>query len=89
MPDREYTEVIGVIHIHSKYSDGSKAIGEIAKIGEHAGLDFLMFSDHNTLQPLHDGHQRYHGKVAVIIGYEIEDDKDENHFLARLVRHET
>jgi len=82
MPDREYTEVIGVIHIHSKYSDGSKAIGEIAKIGEHAGLDFLMFSDHNTLQPLHDGHQRYHGKVAVIIGYEIEDDKDENHFLA-------
>ncbi|UCE66146.1 MAG: histidinol-phosphatase [Candidatus Zixiibacteriota bacterium] len=82
MPDNDYYEVIGVIHIHSNYSDGSKHIGEIAKIGEHAGLDFLMFSDHGTLKPLEDGHQRFYGKVAAIIGYEIEDENDENHYLA-------
>ena len=82
MPDSGCHEIVGVIHIHSNYSDGTKKIEEIARIGEHAGLDFLMFSDHNTLQPLIDGHQRYYGKTAVLIGYEIEDDNDENHYLA-------
>jgi hypothetical protein len=82
MPVNEFYEAIGVIHVHSSYSDGSKKIEEIAKIGEHAGLDFLMFTDHGTLKPLHDGHQKFYGKTAVIIGYEIEDENDENHYLA-------
>jgi hypothetical protein len=76
MPVNEFYEAIGVIHVHSSYSDGSKKIEEIAKIGEHAGLDFLMFTDHGTLKPLHDGHQKFYGKTAVIIGYEIEDEND-------------
>ncbi len=82
MPDNGYHEVVGVVHIHSNYSDGSKEIDEIAKIGEAAGLDFLIFSDHNTLQPLNDGCQKFYGKIAAIIGYEIEDQNDENHYLA-------
>lgn len=82
MPGENYHEIVGVIHIHSNYSDGSKTIEEIAQIGERARLDFLMFTDHGTLKPLHDGHQRYHGKIAVLIGYEIEDPNDENHYLA-------
>jgi len=82
MPDKELHEIVGVIHIHSDYSDGSKSIPEIARIGESAGLDFLMFSDHLTLAPLRDGLERYHGKIAALIGYEIEDAKNENHFLA-------
>ncbi len=82
MPDDAMHEIVGVIHIHSNYSDGSKPIPEIAKIGETAGLDFLMFSDHMTLQPLRDGLERFHGKTAVIIGYEIEDPENKNHFLA-------
>ncbi|HBC46644.1 MAG TPA: histidinol-phosphatase, partial [candidate division Zixibacteria bacterium] len=61
MPDKELHEIVGVIHIHSDYSDGSKSIPEIARIGESAGLDFLMFSDHLTLAPLRDGLERYHG----------------------------
>lgn len=82
MPVRHLHEIVGVIHIHSSYSDGTKSVEEIAAIGEAAGLDFLMFSDHMTLQPLRDGHNRFYGKVAVMIGYEIEDPKNENHFLA-------
>jgi hypothetical protein len=82
MPDDSVYEIEGVIHIHSNYSDGSKSIEEIAKIGEIAGLDFLMFSDHMTLKPLRDGLERFHNKIAVIIGYEIEDSKNQNHFLA-------
>ena len=75
-------EIVGVIHIHSNYSDGTKTIEEIAQIGETAGLDYLMFTDHMTLQPQRDGLERFHGKVAVIIGYEIEDARNENHYLA-------
>jgi len=82
MSDDKMISVAGVIHIHSIYSDGSKTVEEIAEIGEKAGLDFLMFTDHNTLKPLHDGKQRFYGKTAVIIGYEIEDENDENHYLA-------
>jgi hypothetical protein len=82
MPDNAVYEIAGVIHIHSSYSDGSKAVEEIAAIGEKAGLDFLMFTDHMTLQPLRDGLERYYGKLAGIVGYEIEDSKNENHFLA-------
>jgi hypothetical protein len=82
MPDDTLHEIVGVIHIHSSYSDGSKPIPEIAKIGETAGLDFLMLSDHMTLQPLRDGLERFHGKIAVIIGYEIQDPDDKNHYLA-------
>ncbi|MEE9555260.1 MAG: histidinol-phosphatase [candidate division Zixibacteria bacterium] len=82
MPDNLLREIAGVIHIHSSYSDGSKSVEEIAAIGEKAGLDFLMFTDHNTLRPLHDGKQRFYGKTAVIIGYEIEDVNDENHYLS-------
>jgi hypothetical protein len=82
MPGNTLHEIAGVIHIHSNYSDGSKSIEDIAKIGESAGLDFLMFSDHMTLAPLRDGLERYHNKIAVLIGYEIQDAKDENHFLA-------
>jgi len=82
MPDNETHEIVGVVHIHSSYSDGSKSIEEIAAIGEKAGLDFLMITDHNSLKPLHDGKQRYYGKIAVIIGYEIEDSSNENHYLA-------
>jgi len=82
MPDERLFETVGVIHIHSNYSDGTKTIEEIAEIGAAAGLDYLMFTDHMTLQPLRDGLQRFHKNVAVIIGYEIEDARNENHYLA-------
>jgi hypothetical protein len=82
MPDDIWHEIVGVIHIHSSYSDGTKTIEEIAGIGESADLDFLMFTDHMTLQPLHSGLERFYGKTAAIIGYEIEDANDENHYLA-------
>jgi hypothetical protein len=88
MPDDMWHEIVGVIHIHTKYSDGSKEVEEIARIGESADLDFLMFTDHLTLQPLRDGCERFYGRTAAIIGYEIEDANDENHYLAFGLSHE-
>lgn len=75
-------EYIGVIHIHSDYSDGSKSIPEIAEIARSTGLDYLLFADHMTLQPLRDGCEGWHGTVLVLIGYEIHDPENRNHYLA-------
>lgn len=75
-------EYVGCIHIHSTDSDGSKPVPEIIKIGQEAGLDFLMLSDHMTLKSLKAGQEGWFGKTLVIIGYEINDLKNKNHYLA-------
>lgn len=79
MPD--WHEYVGVIHIHSSESDGSRPVSEIAEIGQKAGLDFLMFTDHMSLRPYHQGLEGWCGKTLMIIGYEIQDSKNENHYL--------
>jgi hypothetical protein len=45
-------------------------------------LDFLLFSDHHTLAAKRDGLEGWWDKVLVIIGYEINDAQDRNHYLA-------
>jgi hypothetical protein len=81
MPDN-YREVVGAIHIHSDFSDGTKSIEAIAHIADEVGLDFIMVSDHMTLEPLHRGLEGFYGDTAVLIGYEINDGDDKNHYLA-------
>jgi hypothetical protein len=75
-------EYVGVIHIHSTYSDGTRPIPEIAHIASEVSLDFLMFTDHNTLQPKRDGMEGWYSGVLVATGYEINDADDLNHYLA-------
>lgn len=75
-------EYVGAIHIHSNYSDGTKSIPDIAQIAQSVDLDFLLFADHMTLKPLEDGHEGWHDKVLVLIGYEIQDPDNRNHYLA-------
>ncbi|MCK4427024.1 MAG: PHP domain-containing protein [candidate division Zixibacteria bacterium] len=75
-------EYVGVSHIHTTDSDGSKSVPEIIKIGQKVGLDFLFFSDHMTLRSLHLGLEGWHGNTFVLIGYEIHDQTNQNHYLA-------
>ena len=75
-------EAVGAIHLHSDFSDGSMPIPEIAEIARSKRLDFLMFCDHNTLEPKRQGLEGWHGSVLVLIGYEINDPNDQNHYLA-------
>jgi hypothetical protein len=75
-------EYVGSIHIHSNYSDGLRPIPEIAKIAEKSGLDFLLFADHMTLEPQKIGLEKWFGPVLSIIGYEINDEDNKNHYLA-------
>ena len=61
----------GVIHVHSRYSDGSGTIEQIIRAAHTADLDFLVMTDHSTLQPQIDGYQGYHNDLLVLIGEEV------------------
>jgi hypothetical protein len=69
---------LGNIHIHSTCSDGSSTIPEIARDAAKAGLQFIIITDHSTLEgSIHEG---YHDDVLVLCGSEF--NKEKNHYLA-------
>lgn len=82
MIDARTNEIVGCIHIHSTYSDGSGTISEIAREAAEAGLNYILVTDHNNLRALQKGEEGWHGPVFVAIGYEINDVNDANHYLA-------
>lgn len=75
-------EYVGALHIHSLFSDGSGDIADIAMSASETGLDFILISDHNTLRGLEEGYEKWYGKTLVLIGCEINDRKNQNHYLA-------
>lgn len=75
-------EYIGAIHIHSVFSDGTADIDEIAGYADEVGLDFITITDHNTLRGLHENKEGWYGKTLVIVGTEINDKNNKNHYLA-------
>ncbi len=74
-------EYSGSIHIHSKFSDGSGTVDEIAKSAEDSGLDFMILTDHNTLKAKDKGYEKWYGDTMLIVGYEVNDIKNRNHYL--------
>lgn len=72
-------EYKGAIHVHSTYSDGKGDIEEIMDCANKAGIDFVILTDHDTLQPLDDGHEKWHGSCMLIIGAEITPP--DNHYI--------
>lgn len=69
-----------MIHIHSTYSDGRLPVEEIAEIANRQGLDYLIFTDHDTLQAKRDRKEGWHGKTLVLAGEEISTQG--GHYLA-------
>ena len=61
----------GAIHVHSTYSDGGGTVSDIVQAGRDAGLDFVVLTDHGTLQPRVDGHQGYHEGLLLLVGEEV------------------
>ncbi len=90
----EWAEVVAAIHCHSLYSDGRRSLGEIVAEAQAARLDALLTTDHNTLQPLHDGWEGWHGDLLLLVGEEITPghgteapgDARNNHYLAFGIR---
>ncbi len=77
-------EYIGVIHIHTDCSDGTGNFAQVVKAGKAAGIDFLVITDHDTLQLKEK--EGWHGEVMVMVGEEISPD--EAHYLALDIREE-
>ncbi|MGE5543427.1 MAG: CehA/McbA family metallohydrolase [Bacillota bacterium] len=70
-------DCVGNIHIHTRYSDGSGSIPEIAHSAEKAGLDFIIITDHHHLRG--KAEEGYYGRVLVMVGSEFNTDR--NHYL--------
>jgi len=75
-------EYVGVAHVHSLFSDGTGEIPEIVKYADESDLDFLLVTDHNTLRGLKEGFEKWYGKTLCLIGCEINDKENKNHYLA-------
>lgn len=75
-------EYIGAIHMHSTFSDGTGEVPDIAKFADEVGLDFIMLTDHNTLRALQEGYERWYGNTLLLVGCEINDKENRNHYLA-------
>ncbi len=72
-------EYSGNIHIHTRRSDGTATVQDLAKAAQHAGLDFLIVTDHNVLPKEEEG---YYRGVLVLVGEEVHTPRAlENHLL--------
>ncbi len=75
-------EYIGAIHMHSTFSDGTGEVPDIAKFADEVGLDFIILTDHNTLRALQEGYEKWYGNTLLLVGCEINDKENKNHYLA-------
>lgn len=71
----------GAIHMHSTFSDGTAKPDEIAGYANEVGLDYILLTDHNTLQAKTLGYEKKYGNTLLIAGYEINDMENKNHYL--------
>ncbi|MDA8124439.1 MAG: hypothetical protein M0009_04520 [Deltaproteobacteria bacterium] len=75
------TDLAGVIHLHSQYSfDGRAKMAEIIAAANGCGCDFLMLTDHSTLQARQEGWEGWHNGTLLMVGEEIAPRF--NHYLA-------
>lgn len=73
-------EYVGNIHVHSTYSDGTGTVAEIASAAQKARLDFVIITDHETLQGLLEKKNGWYGDTLVLIDTEL--NREDNHYLA-------
>ncbi len=82
-------ELITNLHMHTVYSDGSGTHKEIAEAALQAGLDVIIFTDHNVLVQGIDGYHKRGEQsedrcVLMLAGEEVHDpvrDPQKNHLL--------
>jgi len=58
---------VGVIHVHSCYSDGQLPIERIADVAERQNLDFLILTDHNTLKGRREGKAGWFTETLLVL----------------------
>jgi len=81
LPDDGYEDRVGVIHIHTTYShDAHGKLEDVMRVANAQRLDYVIITEHNTLQPLRDGWQGWHGASLLLVGMEIS--AKDGHYLA-------
>lgn len=70
----------GVLHVHSRHSDGIGPIPRIARAASRAGVDFVFVTDHDTLAGRERGEAGWYGDTLVLVGQEVSPPEG-NHFL--------
>jgi len=79
--DDRYDDFVGVIHIHTTYShDAHGRFEDVVRVANTQRLDYVITTEHNTLQPLREGKQGWHGMTLVLIGTELSTRS--GHYLA-------
>jgi hypothetical protein len=68
----------GALHMHTRHSDGSGSVDDLARAARAAGLRWIIITDHDTLAGRDEAGWRH--DVLVIVDHEITPDH--NHFLA-------
>jgi len=70
-PPTPFYDYKGLIHVHTTYSDGAGTVEEVAAAGNRVGMDFLISTDHNTLQPVIDRKEGWYDHLLFLSGEEI------------------
>ena len=87
MDNRYPIEAVGNLHLHTTASDGTGTHDAVATAALRAGLDFIVYTDHNILIDDQEGWYQLPGdsrKVLRLMGQEINDPRLEpecNHLL--------
>lgn len=63
-------EIVGDLHVHTPYSDGTWYHAQIAQAAAEAGLDLVIAADHNVWV---DGVEGYYEGVLLLVGEEVHD----------------
>jgi hypothetical protein len=72
----------GVLHVHTKRSDGLGEPEDIVCDGVAAGLDFIAFNDHRNLDLMREGwHGRNTAGLLTIVGAELQHTDYKSHLL--------
>ena len=67
--------------MHSTYSDGTRTIQEIADIANELDINYVLITDHNTIQGKTDGLEGWYDNILIGVGCELNDPEDLNHYL--------
>ena len=84
---KTYRDYAGVMHVHTTYShDAHGTLEDVVRAANAQRLDFVVLTEHNTLQPLRDGKAGWHGNTLVLVGMELSTRG--GHYLALNVSEE-
>jgi len=68
---KQLKDYAGAVHLHTTYSDGSQPIDKVLKQAKRCGLDFVVVTDHDTLQASKDSWVGWNDGVLTLVGVEV------------------